>query len=362
MKTAYTPKHVRHATEDLWIDGEDFDGDEVPERVERIRAVLEAAGWGPLIESEDWGLSPILAVHDAAYLTYLKTAYARYAAYNGSARPVISRRTEVDPTRDPQPPVDFPDLLDYYTYDYEEPILEGTWEAAYWSAQTALTAARLVRDGERAAYALNRPPGHHATVDQYGGYCYLNNAAIAARFLSRDGPVAVLDVDYHHGNGTQAIFYEDPKVFVTSLHGDPAHDYPYYWGYPEERGAGRAVGTNLNLPLPLGTEDTAYLAALDRALDGIDRFRPGALVVSMGLDAVKGDPIGKFELTPDGWTEVGRRVAALALPTVIVQEGGYHLEALGRLAVSFLSAFDVQKTANGPASARGHGRSLQYLP
>jgi acetoin utilization deacetylase AcuC-like enzyme len=339
MKTVYTSKHVLHATADLWIDGEDFDSDEIPERVERIREAVEDAGWGPLVPSEDSGLAPLLAVHDAGYLAYLRTAYARYAAYRGCPHPVLSTRTDVDPARKPEPPVDFPGLLDHYTYDYEEPILDGTWEAAYWSAQTALTAARLVRNGDRAAFALCRPPGHHATVDQYGGYCYMNNAGVAARFLSADGPVAVLDVDYHHGNGTQSIFYEDPAVFFTSLHGDPSVDYPYYWGYADERGAGPGLGTNLNVPLPRGTEDAAYLKALDRALDGIRGFRPAALVVSMGLDAVDGDPIGKFRLMPDGWAEVGRRTAALALPTVLVLEGGYRLEALGQLAVTFLSAF-----------------------
>jgi acetoin utilization deacetylase AcuC-like enzyme len=339
MKTVYTSKHALHATADLWIDGEDFDGDEVPERVERIGAAVLAAGWGPLIAPEDGGRAPLLAVHDAAYLAYLETAYVRYAAYLGSAHPVLSTRTEVDPLRYPDVPTTFPGLLDYYTYDYEEPILAGTWEAAYWSAQTALTAARLVRDGESAAFALCRPPGHHATVDQYGGYCYLNNAGVAARFLSAEGPVAVLDVDYHHGNGTQAIFYEDPAVFFASLHGDPASDYPYYWGHAGERGAGLGLGTNFNLPLPRATEDGAYLEALNRALAGIRHFRPTSLVLSMGLDAVAGDPIGKFRLTPEGWAEVGRRVADLGLPTVIVLEGGYRLDALGTLAVTFLSAF-----------------------
>jgi acetoin utilization deacetylase AcuC-like enzyme len=341
MKIVYTPKHALHATQDLWIDGEDFDSDEVPERAERIRAAVEAAGWGPVVVPEDGGLAPIVAVHDPGYLAYLETAYARYAAYLGSPHPVLSTRTEVDPLRSPEPPAGFPELLDYYTYDYEEPILDGTWEAAYWSAQTAHTAAQLVRDGERAVYGLCRPPGHHATADQYGGYCYLNNAAVAARFLAAEAPVAVLDLDYHHGNGTQAIFYEDPAVFFASLHGDPAHDYPYYWGYAGERGAGPGLGTNLNLPLPLGADDATYLATLEQALDAIRRFGPAALVVSMGLDAIGGDPIGKFRLTEAGWAKAGHRTAALGLPTVIVQEGGYRLETLGRFAVTFLSSFDI---------------------
>lgn len=339
IKTVYTPKHALHDTAALVIDGEPFDGDEIPERVERIRAAIEAVALGPIIPPDDAGLAPILAVHDAGYLDYLQTAYVRYAAYMGRALPVMSTRDEVDPARLPERPSDFPALLDYYTFDYEEPILAGTWDAAYWSAQTALTAAGLVRAGDPAAYALCRPPGHHATADQYGGYCYLNNAAIAARYLAARGRVAILDLDYHHGNGTQSIFYTDPGVFYASLHADPAWDYPYYWGFADERGSGPGLGTNLNLPLPLRAGDAAYLAALDRALDAIEGFHPAVLIVSMGLDAVAGDTIGKFNLTPQGWAEVACRTAALSLPTVVVQEGGYRLETLGQHAVTFLSAF-----------------------
>ena len=340
MYTVYSPHHRLHATGEIWLDGERIATKEVPERADVILSAVAAAGLGSIVPPTDFGLEPILAVHDAGYVAYLKTAYERNnAATMGSQRPVMAHRSAVDPRRAGLPPLDFGGLVDYYTYDFEDPILAGTWVAAYWSVQVALTAADLVGRGERSAYALCRPPGHHATRDQYGGFCYLNNAAVAARYLSREGAVAVLDLDYHHGNGTQAIFYDDPSVLYVSLHADPALDYPFYWGYGSERGTGAGTGTNLNLPLPLHCDDARYLLALDRALDAIGDFAPLYLVLSLGLDAVGGDTIGKFDLTQAGWAEVARRTAALGLPTVLVQEGGYRLDILGSSARIFLSSF-----------------------
>jgi acetoin utilization deacetylase AcuC-like enzyme len=218
--------------------------------------------------------------------------------------------------------------------------LEGTWEAAYWAAQCALTAADLVHGGDRAAYALCRPPGHHAASDLYGGYCYLNSAAIAAQALRRIGEtVAILDVDYHHGNGTQSIFYSEPCVFYASLHADPEEEYPYYWGSEDERGEGPGLGANRNWPLPSRTGDQAYLDALDEALAVVRRFAPRWLVVSAGFDTAAGDPEGGFALTAEAISEVAWRLAGLALPTVVVQEGGYRLERLGQDAVTFLRPF-----------------------
>ncbi len=350
VPTVYTDRHRLHATDDAWLDGVRLPSQEVPARAEALRAGIESAALGPIIAPCDYGLEPLLAIHTADYVAYLQTAYDRYAEAMGGPRPLLTRRTEVDVRRAVSRPAAFPDLADYYTYDYEDPILPGTWEAAYWSAQVALTAAELVhRAGDAArAYALCRPPGHHAMRDQYGGFCYLNNAAIAARYLvqasapSMDAvgasTVAVLDLDYHHGNGTQAIFYDDPAVLYVSLHADPALDYPYAWGYADERGAGAGMGTNLNLPLPLHCDDARYLGALDEALRAITAFAPTYLVISLGLDAVGGDTIGKFDLTMTGWAEVARRVGQLGVPCVVVQEGGYRIEHIGQAAVQFLSA------------------------
>jgi len=321
------------------VHGERLFTREVPQRVDVIRAALAAARMAPIVPPADYGIAPIMAVHDAAYIAYLRSAYQDHAIQTGHAAPVFSSRSAVDPRRMAYRPADFPNLADFYTYDFEDPIVAGTWDAAYWSAQAALSAAGHVRDTEGPAYALCRPPGHHATHDQYGGFCYLNNAAIAAHYLSRHGRVVILDVDYHHGNGTQSIFYDDASVMYASLHGDPAADYPYYWGYADETGTGPGLGTNLNLPLPIGADDALYLDALDQALDVVLAFSPDWIVISLGLDAVAGDPIGKFNLTPSGWIEVGRRIAALNLPAVLVQEGGYNLATLGSNVVGFLQAF-----------------------
>ncbi len=246
------------------------------------------------------------------------------------------------------------------------PILEGTWEAAYWSAQCALSAAEAVLAGEQVAYALCRPPGHHAARDLYGGFCFLNNAAIAARDLqthlshsrglrlgrSETGPgvrVALLDIDYHHGNGTQEIFYSDPTVLYCSLHADPDREYPYYWGGADECGEGAGEGANRNWPLPSKTGDATYLAALDEALGLIREFEARYLVISAGFDIVARDPVGGFTVTTDGLHEIGQRIAALSrhMPTVIVQEGGYLLERLGENAIAFLSAFATTQSAGG---------------
>jgi acetoin utilization deacetylase AcuC-like enzyme len=200
--------------------------------------------------------------------------------------------------------------------------------------------------GTRAVYALCRPPGHHAAHDLYGGFCYLNNAAIAARYLQLSllpeggrTEIAILDFDYHHGNGTQALFYNDPTVLFSSLHADPENEYPYYWGHADERGVGAGEGFNLNYPLPLGTPDGPYLAALDQALAAIAKFDPRCLIVSAGFDIFTGDPVGGFKVTSAGIAQIGRAVAALDLPTLILQEGGYLREKLGENALAFLEQF-----------------------
>ncbi len=338
MHIIYTDRHHGHATANLVINGRPIEYLETPARAEAILTAVRAAQLGPIAPSTDHGLAPILAVHTADFVTYLRTAYAQSAAYFGEPRPVIAGRDDVTSARAPSCPADFPGKRDYYTYDYEDPILEMTWDAAYWAAQCALTAADYVRKGAQAAYALCRPPGHHAMPDQYGGFCYLNNVAIAARSLQADGPVAILDLDYHHGNGTQAIFYADPAALFCSLHADPEWIYPFFWGRAAERGAGAGLGLNRNWPLPLRVDDAAYLAVLDEALGVIADFAPRYLLVSLGLDAAEGDLIGKFRITTAGFHEIGRRIAALGLPTVIVQEGGYRIETLGANAVAFLTA------------------------
>jgi acetoin utilization deacetylase AcuC-like enzyme len=337
MHIIYTDQHKQHATDRVWFEGHPFVTEEVPARAEIILRAVQAARLGPVVPPTDHGLEPILAVHDTGFVDFLRTACAQSAAYYKQVTPVFASAFPV--RHDRHKPKSFLGLAGYFAFSWGTPILEGTWEAAYWAAQCALSAADCVRAGARAAYALCRPPGHHAAADLYGGFCYLNNAAIAARYLQADARVAILDIDYHHGNGTQAIFYADPGVLFCSLHAHPDDDYPFYWGEADECGEGPGKGYNRNWPLPQGTDDASYLAALDAALAVIRDFAPRYLVVSAGFDIVIDDFIGGFRVTTDGLHEIGRRIAGLNLSTVIVQEGGYLLDKLGENAVAFLQIF-----------------------
>jgi acetoin utilization deacetylase AcuC-like enzyme len=338
MRTVYTSQHERHRTHRVLLEGQPFVSEEVPERAEIILKALRETQLGDVTAPTDHGLEPILAVHDEEFVSFLQRIYAEQAAYFGEPGPVF---TWTFATRHSgRKPRGFLGLKGYYAFGWGTPILEGTWTAAYWSAQCALTAGDLVQAGEHAVYALCRPPGHHAAADLYGGYCYLNNAAIVARYLGRGGAsVAVLDVDYHHGNGTQSIFYAERSVLFCSLHANPDDEYPYFWGAADERGTGPGQGFNWNWPLPLDTDDAGYLGALGEALARIRDFSPRYLVVSAGFDTVMGDPVGCFHMSAEGLRQTGVRIAALGVPTVIVQEGGYALSNLGRNALAFLRPF-----------------------
>ena len=342
MRIIASHHHQTHSTSRA-MSGYDSDYDEVPRRAEVILEAVSAAGVGPVSPPVDHGLAPILAVHDAALVEFLQGAYQGSRAFLAGDAPLFpDGYFAVRGWR--HRPNTWQQQAGYYAIDRDCPILAGTWDAAYWSAQAALTAADLVQAGEPTAYALCRPPGHHASTSQYGGYCYLNNAAIAARHLqgSASTHVAVVDIDYHHGNGTQEIFYTDPTVLYCSLHGDPDAEYPYFWGVADELGCGAGLGFNRNWPLPAGTDDDGYLRALDEALAAVSAFQPGYLVVSSGFDLLAGDPVattGGFAVTLDGLAQIGRRLAGLGLPSVIVQEGGYQIDRLGEMAVRFLKQF-----------------------
>ncbi|QYE35985.1 histone deacetylase family protein [Polymorphobacter sp. PAMC 29334] len=304
------------------------------------RAEAIVAALPPLAPARDFGLGPILRVHAAEYVDFLRDAFALWqaAGREGDALPyvwpVVGRRplklSRIDA------------LLGRFSFDAATPIAPGTWEAAYWGTQTALTALAPLLDGSvRTSFALCRPPGHHAGSDYFGGYCYLNSAAIAARAARDAGHarVAVVDIDYHHGNGTQDIFGADPSVFYASIHADPATDYPFYWGHADEAGEGAGAGTTLNLPLPRGTGITPYLAALDTALAALKTYDPSLLVVSFGADTFAGDPISGFALATADYPAVAARIASLSLPTLVVMEGGYATAELGDNVAAFLSGF-----------------------
>jgi len=313
--------------------GEFFNGAMHPpaEHGGRVDAILSAIG--PTETPADQGLDPLLAVHSADYLEFLRTAKDQWrkAGREGDAFPytfpVVGRRplqlNRIDAS------------LGLYSFDTSTPIAEGTWEAAYSAAQTALAAMDAVLGGERSAFAFCRPPGHHAGADYLGGYCYFSNAAIAAaRAVSVGRRVAILDVDYHHGNGTQDIVSGRDGIAFASIHADPATDYPFFWGYADE-----TRGNILNLPLPRGTNWNAYQPALTQALDWIEAFRPDLLIVSYGADTYEGDPISCFTLRTSDYGPMARRIASLGLPTAIVMEGGYAVDALGANVTEFLSGF-----------------------
>ena len=307
---------------------------EAPVRAEAILAAL-----GPVEAAADHGEAPLRAVHSSGYLAFLRAAHADWRAAgregdaSGYAWPVTRRRPLALDRIDAR--------LGAYSFDASSPIAAGTWEAAYWSAQSALSALSAVLGGARAAFALCRPPGHHAGRDYLGGYCYLNSAAIAAEAGVAAGRrrIAILDVDYHHGNGTQDIFYARGDVLFVSLHADPVLDYPFFWGHADERGEGEGEGATLNLPLPRGADLKAYLPALDIALGRIAAFAPDLLVLSYGADTFAGDPISYFRLETADYAIVARRIASLGVPSVIVMEGGYAVDALGANTASFLEGF-----------------------
>ena len=303
----------------------------------RIDSMLAALG--PTEAPADYGEAPLLRVHPPEYLAFLKSAYTEWRAAGrpgdaaGYAWPVVRRR-----------PLDLDRIdakLGRFSYDASTPIAEHTYQSAYWSAQTALGALGAVLDGERGAFALCRPPGHHCGADYMGGYCYLNPAAIAAEAAIAAGRrrVAILDVDYHHGNGTQDIFYARGDVFFASIHADPRTDYPFFWGMADETGEGEGEGATLNLPLPRGTDLAAYAPALDRSLDAIASFAPDLLVCSYGADTYVGDPISHFRLETHDYPEIARRIVSLGLPTLVVMEGGYAVDRLGTNVAAFLSGF-----------------------
>jgi len=300
------------------------------ERAQRIRDALAAAGH-PLVEPAGHGMGPILAVHEPALVRFLEQGWAAWRAAGGP-EVLIPDSFAVGPlghggARDLGGGIGRPG---WFCFDTATPLVAGSFDAA-------LTAADLVAGGAPAAYALCRPPGHHAGPGYYGGFCLLNNAAIAARSLARLGRVAIVDVDFHHGNGTQDIFWEDPEVLYVSLHGDPAAHYPHFLGAADELGGGPGRGTNRNLPLPDGTGDDAYLDALAGAMALVAGFEPATLVVSAGFDTFAGDPLGAFGVTTEGFTRIGAALAGAGRPTVVVQEGGYALDALGANAVALLA-------------------------
>ncbi|MBR8292808.1 histone deacetylase family protein [Burkholderia cenocepacia] len=342
MLTVYSSDHHLHRGVEL-KDGAITESFENPLRAETVLAQVRAAGLGDVIAPRGFDRTSYAGAHSARYVDFLAGAWDEWAATGRTCQALPL----VWPVRAMPASADLPDFIDgklgFFAMDAGAPINAGTWDAVSASANSALTGADLLSGGgAHAAFALCRPPGHHAGREYMGGYCYLNNAAIAAQHGIASGAsrVAVLDVDFHHGNGTQDIFYERSDVLFASLHGEPAVSYPYFSGYADERGAGAGAGFNLNLPLPKGTQWDTYSAALDQAAAAIAKHAPDLLVVSLGVDTFEHDPISHFKLRSPDYLRIGETLARLNLPTLFVMEGGYMVDEIGINAVNVLLGFE----------------------
>ena len=339
MKIFYNPNHLQH---DPPFEGYDDSGTqpafEKAARAEIVYAALRETDWADFHQPAEFGLEPILAVHSAAYVDYLRSAY-----HDWKTRSLVDGMAFIPGTHgidyQQSQTLSVSEQAGFFLLDKTFAVTPGTFSAALYSAYCALTGAQALAENGATAFSLCRPPGHHAGQEIGGGYCYFNNAAIAAQWLSDRGKVAILDVDYHAGNGTQAIFYERADVLTVSIHADPDFEYPYYAGHATEMGAGAGVGYHRNFPLPAGTDLSLYLEALESALELITRFSPEYLIVSAGMDIFKDDPLGSFKLTQDDIHRIGHEISNLELPTLIVMEGGYHLPTLGSNFRAFLEMF-----------------------
>ncbi|MCH8104934.1 MAG: histone deacetylase family protein [Proteobacteria bacterium] len=340
MLTVFSEKHaLRNAKTELY-GGELVPPFECPVRAEYVLAHLKKVELGKVIVADEFGLDPITRIHDPAFLDFLEQCWRDWQAegYRGEAIPTVW------PARGMQQriPNHIGGRLGYYAMAGETAISNGTWEAARASVNVALTAQAVIKNGASEAFALCRPPGHHAAGDMFGGYCFINNAAVSAQAFIDQGAsrVAILDVDFHHGNGTQAIFYNRSDVMFLSLHGDPKDAFPHFLGYEDETGSGAGEGFNFNYPMSPGTNYKTWESALDDACKKIANYSPDALVISLGVDTFEHDPISFFKLTSDDFKRYGATIGALKLPTLFIMEGGYAVDEIGLNTVNVLQGYE----------------------
>lgn len=336
MQVFFHPDQLLHVPKTYLSRGQMREPQEVPERAKRILQAVKGMNFD-VRTPQDYGMEPLQAVHTDAYLTFLKTAHKRWKETSSDWGDEVMSNIYV---REPNAMRGILAEAAYYLADGSCPIGANTWQSAYWNAQSAASAAYALLNGEHQAYALCRPPGHHARRDSAGGFCYINNAAVAAQVLrSRYKKVVVLDTDVHHGQGTQDIFYDRSDVMTVSVHANPENFYPGVIGFEEETGTGDGVGANRNFPVPHGSSEETYFEYIDRALEAIREFEPEAIVHAHGFDIYIDDPQSPVKVSAEGFARLGARIASLGLPTVIVQEGGYHLSTLDSNARQFFSGF-----------------------
>ncbi|MBB3066373.1 histone deacetylase family protein [Limibacillus halophilus] len=340
MKTIYSEDHRLHHARLELIDGTLKPAVEMPSRADTVLARVREVGLGSVDTPTRHPRTAIERVHAPAYVAFLEQAWSLWTA-TGRAHDALPLNWPIRGFRGREPEA-IDGKLSYYSFDAGSPITAGTWQAAISAVDVALTGVDVLNAGARSVFSLCRPPGHHAAADYYGGYCFLNNAAIAAQALRDQGAarVAILDVDYHHGNGTQSIFYERSDVYFLSIHGDPLQEFPYFLGYADELGEASGQGFNRNYPLRWGSGFDLWSAALKDACKVISDYRADALVVSLGVDTFEKDPISQFKLKSPDYLEIGRTIAALKLPTLFAMEGGYAVAEIGVNAVNVLSGFD----------------------
>jgi len=340
MLTVYSEKHVLRDAKTELFGGQLVPPFECPVRAEYILERLQSVSLGEVIAPDEFGLDPVTRIHDRGFLSFLEQCWEDWTAlgHKGEAIPTIW------PARGMQQrvPNNIEGRMGYYALAGETAISNGTWEAARASANVALTAQAAINNGAGEAFALCRPPGHHAAADMYGGYCFINNSAVAAQaFIDQGaGRVAILDVDFHHGNGTQAIFYDRSDVMFISLHGDPKDAFPYFLGYGDEIGSGKGESFNINYPMGPGTNFETWGSTLDDACKKIANYGPDALVISLGVDTFEKDPISFFRLTSNDFKRYGATIGALDLPTLFIMDGGYAVEEIGLNAVNVLQGYE----------------------
>lgn len=338
MKSFYHPNEALHHPKTYLSRGQMRPPQELPIRADKLVEGFTRMN-RLLLEPKDHGLEPILGVHDAGYLDFLQTAWQAWTALGPDWGDEVMSNVYV---REPNPLRGILGKAARYLADGSCPVGEHTWTSSYWAAQAAIAAAQAVLAGDHRAFALCRPPGHHARRDAAGGFCYINNAAVAANALQqRYKKIVILDTDVHHGQGVQEIFYDRPDVFYISIHADPTNFYPVVAGFEDETGAGAGLGFNLNLPMPHGSEESVLFNRLDTAIQTIEAYQPDALVFCSGFDIYEEDPQSKVRVTTAGIERLARQVSQLNLPMVIVQEGGYHYDTLPNNLAAFFKGLEV---------------------